>query len=715
MIVAHCGNRSGVYRVFPKATIHALMRFLSVRILGTAVLFLVACAAHAVVLDPPALRCASVAPNGDVTLTWIVPADPNGDFAEYEVFQSNVLGGPYVSLGTIPIYLQNTFIHAGAGADLGPRYYYLTTRTTSAPPNTSLPSDTLATIFLQLNQSIPLGSAVLDWGAMHTPPLVTSGPQYQIWLEYPVGTWTQIDQVSLNTTLYAQVISICEDSLTYRIGLSDAQGCISFSSLAGDVFADATPPTSPVIQWVSVDTANGLATMQWDPSPELDTDAYIIVQAGPGGNAIRDTIYGQFNTQYQWSGSMATTGSECFTVAAFDTCWTGNPPSPNTSPASLPVHCTIFTSTTYDRCNERVTVQWTPYVGWPVQYYEVFHRIPGGPWILLGSYPATAASALHAGVTPFLSYTYLVKGYKVGSTDSTLSNKAIRFTDYPAVPQFNYLSNVTVNAPDELLIENVIDPSAQVRLYRLERSANGQPFLEVASSNAPGPVLQFFDTDVSTAQTSYQYRIQVDDSCGNRVLTSNLGNSILLRAQADLSGVNELTWNGYATWAGNVSGYAIYRSIEDGPFILLATNPPGVWSYIDDVNAFDATNGRFCYVVEALEAGNPSGVNAVSVSNEACAIQEAQLWVPNAFIAGGINNRFVPVTAYTDLQDYEFTIFNRWGQEIWTTSVPGDPWKGQVNGSYVPQGVYAWYCSFRNGEGRYFEERGTVTFIWGQD
>ena len=114
MMVAYCGNRSGVDCVFPKATIHGFMRLLSVRILGTAVLFLGACAAHAVVLDPPALRCASVAPNGDVTLTWIVPPDPNGDFAEYEVFQSNVLGGPYVSLGSIPVYAQNTKTNANA-------------------------------------------------------------------------------------------------------------------------------------------------------------------------------------------------------------------------------------------------------------------------------------------------------------------------------------------------------------------------------------------------------------------------------------------------------------------------------------------------------------------------------------------------------------------------------------------------------------------------
>jgi hypothetical protein len=501
--------------------------------------------------------------------------------------------------------------------------------------------------------------------------------------------------------------------LTYRIGLTDAAGCTSFSNVAGDVFADATPPSAPVMQWVSVDTASGLSTLHWSASPEGDTDAYIIVLNTPGGNVILDTVYGQFTTTYQWPGSMPGIGAESFTIAAFDTCWTGVPPSPNTS-ATLPPHTTIHATTTYDRCNEEITLFWTPYVGWPVQYYEVFFRVTGGPWTQLGAFPDYVNTTTRSGVTPFTTYEFVVQAWRDGGPDSTLSNKALRPTDYPSVPQFNYLRTVTVDGPNSILVLDSVDLSAEVMRYRLERSQNGDPFEAVASlPGGGGPLIQFVDNDVNTAATSYQYRVLVDDSCGNEVLMSNLGNSIRLQAGADLRGFNRLQWNGYAGWAGLVSGYAVYRSVAGGPFALLTVNGPSQWSLDDDVNAFDDTNGSFCYYVEALEAGNPSGVNAISVSNEACAVQQAQLWVPNAFIAGGFNDSFVPVTAYTDLQSYEFTIFNRWGQEIWTTSVPGDPWKGQVNGNYVPQGVYGWYCRFRNGEGRQFEERGTVTFIWG--
>ncbi|HPJ51913.1 MAG TPA: hypothetical protein PLF80_03170, partial [Flavobacteriales bacterium] len=86
-----------------------------------------ALSAQAVVLDPPSLRCASVDVAGDVTLTWVPPADPNGDFASYEVWHSALPGGPFAQLTTIGVYGQTSWTHGGANANSGPQYYYLTT------------------------------------------------------------------------------------------------------------------------------------------------------------------------------------------------------------------------------------------------------------------------------------------------------------------------------------------------------------------------------------------------------------------------------------------------------------------------------------------------------------------------------------------------------------------------------------------------------------
>lgn len=686
-----------------------------VRSLLLVCLLAVAAQARAQVLDPPSLRCVSVNVAGDVLLTWVPPPDPTSIFQAYEIYHSSSVGGPYNLLTSIPVYGQTTHFHAGANAQLGPQFYYMVTLSTSPPPNASVPGPVLASLFLTVNQSTPLGSAVVDWTALSSPLPPTTDPDANIVMEYPLGTWATVAQVADPITFHEEEIAVCDDSLTFRVTMVDAVGCVSTSNLAGGSFQDVTPPSIPVLTNVTVDPLTNQTLVAWSPSPQADTDGYIIVYVDPPNNIIIDTIFGQNNTQYTWTGSDADGGPESYTVAAFDTCFTGVPPSPNTS-ATLPPHTTIHVTTAYDKCGGNITVSWTPYQGWPVQAYEVYVEPLGGATFLLGTFPGNATSALHPDVEPFLVYCYRVKALEAGGNRISWSNRRCRNADYPPVPAWNYLRTVTVVSEDHIQVLDSVDATAEVRTYRLERSANGQPWQQVAS--VPGGaanVIVFNDLDVETGERSYQYRMLVDDSCGNEVLHSNLGNSILLRAEAGLDGINRLSWNGYNGWAGFVSGFEVYRSIADGPFALVGTNAPMEWTFDDNVIDLYTTNGRFCYRVVATEAGNPSGIDAVSESNEVCAIQPEQVWFPNAFIAGGYNDSFKPVIAYVDVRNYELTIFNRWGQAFWTTTDPQQAWDGHYNGQPVPQGVYAYYCAYQNGEGQRQETRGTVTFIWGQE
>ncbi len=687
-------------------------RFKSLSVLLPVCFALATLGAWGAVLNPPSLRCASVLPNGDVQLTWVVPPDPNNIFQQYEVHASNSQGGPYAVVGTIPVYGLNGYLHAGAGADQGPRFYYMTTLSVDPPPNESVPSDTLSTMFLSVGQSSPLGSAVLDWTQLHAPPLSTSGTQIQIELEYPIGTWTVVGTIDITTHVFEQVIDICEDSLTYRVSLTDQLGCVSYSNLDGDQFADVTAPTPPVMVTISVDTATNQAVLDWDPSPEPDTYGYIIVFVTQGGNQIIDTIYGQNNTSYVWALGNAGSGVESYTVAAFDTCFHGGPPpAPNTS-ATKPPHRTVYARTLYNKCLNTINVLWTPYVGWPVVLQELYVRVDNGPLTLLGTFGPDVVSFLDAPVDPFRTYCYVVRSSGAATGQVALSNQVCQVTSYPPVPTSNYLSNVTVVAPDHIEVTDQVDQSASVHRYRIQRSFNGEPWQEIASvPDVNTPSFTYDDFDVETDVRSYSYRIIVEDSCQNEVLTSNIGASMLLLAEAQTNGVNHLRWNGYGDWAGSVSGFRIFRSIGGAPFSQIAVNAATDWELDDNVNNYITSNGRFCYRVEAMETGNPSGVNAISVSNEACAVQSEAVWIPNAFIAGGVNNLFRPVVAFVDVDGYELIIYNRWGQEIWKTTDRDEAWDGRMNGNYVPQGVYAYYCGFFNGTGNKFEERGAVTFL----
>ena len=232
-----------------------------------------------------------------------------------------------------------------------------------------------------------------SWNSLSPAP--SANDSFIVWLEYPQGIWTELDTVSNTTFSYQHVVSVCEDSLHFRIELDDATGCSSFSNRNGDLFTDVTPPTSPVITVVTVDTITGLATIQWDPSPQGDTDGYIIVFQAPGGAVVIDTVYGQGNTTYEWPDSDADTRIEGFTVAAFDTCLTGTPPSPNTS-ATRPIHSSILLNNSYDACALRVSLGWNRYIGWPAVGYRIFVQLDQGPWQLLATVDSsTFLSLIH--------------------------------------------------------------------------------------------------------------------------------------------------------------------------------------------------------------------------------------------------------------------------------------------------------------------------------
>lgn len=688
------------------------LRWGRVRLLGSILLLLLPVLLRATVLDPPSLRCVSVGAGGAAVLSWTVPPDPTGEFLEYQVFHAAAATGPFALAGTVAVHAQNTFTHAAAGADLAPQYYFLTAVTTSAAPNTSLPSDTLASIFVQVSQSVPLGSSVVDWNLPHTPPPASAGPHAWIDMEYPPGNWALTDSVEVGIRHWSRTVSICEGVLNFRVRIPDASGCVSQSNAAGALFQDITPPTTPTIVQVTVDTASNQAVINWSPSPQADTDGYIIVLSTPGGNVILDTLYGQFNTTWTWPGSDAGAGAEAYTIAAIDTCWRGSPPSPNTSAASAP-HTTVYLSTRYDRCARTIRVERTPYLGWPVDHYNLYLQVDAGPVLQVATLAPDEAHYLHSDVLPGRQYCYVLEAVG-GPGQRSLSNKACRSTLVPPVPQWNYIRTATVAGPGEVLVVDSVDASAHASRLVLQRTYNGLPWEEVASiPGGTGPVVAFTDTDVIPAERSYTYRVLVEDSCGEAVVTSNLGTSILLQVSPEVDGFNRLRWNGYVQWAGAVQGYAIHRSVDDGPFDLIGTTLPGTWRFDDNVQDLAWTPGKFCYYVEAIEAGNPAGINAISVSNIACAVQQEEVWIPNAFIEGGYNYSFQPVLGYVDVERYEFTIFNRWGQQIWTTTDRYEAWDGRVDGQVVPLGVYAYYCSFLNGAGKTVERRGTVTFLPG--
>ncbi len=87
--------------------------------------------------------------------------------------------------------------------------------------------------------------------------------------------------------------------------------------------------------------------------------------------------------------------------------------------------------------------------------------------------------------------------------------------------------------------------------------------------------------------------------------------------------------------------------------------------------------------------------------------------VPNAFTPNndGLNDYFHPHNALkTD--NYEFRVYNRWGQLVFFSRNWQEKWDGTINGTKQPTGVYVWMLSYTKSDTqqRVFK-KGTVTLI----
>ncbi|HYG50747.1 MAG TPA: gliding motility-associated C-terminal domain-containing protein, partial [Flavobacteriales bacterium] len=659
----------------------------------------------------PEMKCADVALNGDVTLTWVPPVDPMGSFIRYEIYNTTLgsLVGTILTLGT------NSFTHIGADAQNGSMSYCIKVYSGCSGLTNVTVSDTISSMFLTVN-NIGTGVALLNWNKLLSPAGSTAYPYYDIWREYPLGTWTMIATTPYGTESYKDTISICDDTINYRVSVADSSGCISFSSIDGDRFTDLTEPYTPVISYVTVDTATGLTVINWFPNGAQDTDGYIILQNVGGSWIVVDTVYGINNTTYVPPGSDPFASSEAYGVAAFDTCWHGSPAAPNTSPMGTP-HTTIHLTSLLHICDSSVALNWTPYSGWTtgVLTYEIYASENGGAYVLVASLPGSSTSFLHTNLNRLSTYKYIINAVSNGLGVNSISNISIEFINAPDIPAFAYIQTVTVIGPNEILMRFLPDVSAQIQYHKVFRSDdNGASFNQIGIINPGASPLLFTDTDVNTNLQSYVYKVVTVDSCGKDAITSNQAKTIFLQVIAnsvELS--NGLNWNPYSIWDGNVSRYDVNRSMDFSSVYSMAGSVlPGVSSYDDDVSAYGYTTGEFCYQVVAVENTNSYGISETSESNKVCVSIDPLVYVPNAFTPGGLNPIFKPVVSYVDYTNYQFEIYNRWGEVIFNSFDVNIGWDGMTKrGKVAKEDVYVYRVAFKTGEGRDVIVKGHVTLL----
>lgn len=661
-------------------------------------------------LPAPEIKCVTVLANGDIRITWESVNDTLNIFQSYEIYGRNG-GGSFSLLGSIPNVATNSFLHFGANGQNTQWDYLIATKSACEIQNYS---DTVSS--MKLNVGNPgTGVAVLQWNPIFYPnnsPLSTNW--YYIYKEYPAGIWTFVDSIPYGSNYYRDTITVCNDTVNYRITVKSID-CFSLSSVTGDNFEDKLAPKPPTIRHVTVDTSLGINRICWYPTKPNDVQGYIILrQIGTTWQPI-DTVYATDSLCYNDFGSTPNFNPECYGVAAFDSCWTGIPASPNTSAMGVS-HCSMFLDYSYDICDRSIVLNWTDYSDWGtgVRNYEIFEIINNSAPLLVDI--ANSPTSTITNINPNESYCYVIRAISGNSKDTAISNKVCFDSYYPLVSDTNYLQVVSVQTNNSISLSILSDlNNPNISGYQIERSTDGGTFNLVGFAPYTFPLTNYLDNNISAEKTSYFYKATAIDSCGTKSdSVSNTAKTILLKTTSNSNSlVNQLKWDYYYDWNGGTNSYEIWRKIGTSTYNLIATIPFGTQEYTDDVSSFydQNTKGSFCYKIKAIENINSYGFNEESFSNESCASIDYLLYIPNAFTPNGINNIFKPVLGFANFDSYEFIIYNRIYKQVFYTNDVDEGWDGSFNGKNLPEGVYVYFLQFNDAKGQPFQKVGHLTLI----
>ncbi len=677
-------------------------------------------------ITAPQIRCVSVLPNGNITISWQIPPDPNLQFKSYEIYTSPILTGTYTQqTPVVTNYNTNTYTCTSI-TDADVKSYFIYIQTVTNTNQTILQMDTVRTIFLIATGTSPSSTPLLNWNSFAKPLPPGEGTMFDIYRQRNINPWTKIASVPLNVngninySYLDSIRGICsKDSVHYQIKFNDdLTGCTSTSNISAWInVKDKNPPTIPLLDSVSVNSS-GYAVMGISPAHSEDV-ACFVPYISPSGDGISYNILDTLCTAnvpivYTYTSSNANSASQEFSVAALDSC-------SNIGTIAFNPQKTIYTTVSYTFCNNTAYISWSPYINMVtgVKNYEIYYSSNGvaGPYTHLGD--TTATTFMHPNLALSTTYCYYVRAHSNGKTvagkdtASSTSNSFCITTSSPLEPTFAYLKNVTVNTPQSIDISwHIIktEPIGGFNIYRTIAKNSTYTLIKNIPFNTSQSDYMYTDDDVNTHTTEYFYYVDVlDKTCTQHAIRTDTSNSILLKAEPTANLTATLTWNDYAKYVGGVTGYNVYRAIDGVYGNPVAFLPLGTNSFVDDLTQFADKQGMFLYYVEAVEGTPDSLGEQKSTSNYDTIYVDANLYIPNSFVAGirGVNKIFLPIGAFIDSSDYILSIYNRWGAKIYETTDPDKGWDG---GGYE-EGVYAYRIQYKTSLGEYRQRNGTVNLL----
>jgi gliding motility-associated-like protein len=164
-------------------------------------------------------------------------------------------------------------------------------------------------------------------------------------------------------------------------------------------------------------------------------------------------------------------------------------------------------------------------------------------------------------------------------------------------------------------------------------------------------------------------------------------------------------------------------SIIIGDDVQLTVNQDPTWTYEwssnppDDIeNVYNPvvsppTEGDYTYTVTVTNDGGCTAVASIGVSSYDPPCDDSDIFIPNAFSPNGDGENDVLFVRGNFILDVELHIYNRWGQEVFSTTDQSIGWDGTFEGAELTPDVFGYYLNIGCPGEKSFAKQGNITLL----
>lgn len=264
---------------------------------------------------------------------------------------------------------------------------------------------------------------------------------------------------------------------------------------------------------------------------------------------------------------------------------------------------------------------------------------------------------------------------------------------------------VSVGTPDDRMIIDwqLLNNSTADELKLQKRIADvGNVWQTIAT--VPGTTTNYLEAGINTDLYPFEYRIVGMNKC-DVLISSEPHTNIWLSGEQDESFNSVLQFTDYFGWENGVKIYDLLLEDNLSAYRIEYSNAIPIESLSLPHNP---KQFRKCFRVQAKEQ---DGEETTSLSNEICFFFSPEVYVPNAFTANndGLNDGFgVKGVA---INEFEISIFNRWGEKLYTSSNIDQKWIPEYRGADVQMGTYVYVIKYTDFENKIYQKTGTIILL----